>query len=194
MGLEGSDMSGRASMLIARPAKRDTATFFKLDARFDLVVDEVVVGALVYRIRTETAEISLRNADYRAGRARPRQDDTPLARAIRRVKGQANPGPNPILLTDAEGRVHAQAEERRGNAWIEAAGQRFEMRRRSAFSRRLDLYPEAGAEPVGSVGQTSAVSTSLTSDCLPEIGELLQAFLIALLIDTTVVALDRSNP
>ena len=60
-------MSGRASMLIARPAKRDTATFFKVDARFDLVVDEVVVGGLLYRIRTETAEISLRNGEYRAG-------------------------------------------------------------------------------------------------------------------------------
>ena len=175
-------------MLIARPAKRDTATFFKLDARFDLIVDEVVVGGLLYRIRTETAEISLRNAEYRAGRARPRQDDTPLARAIRRVKGQANPGPNPILLTDAEGRVHAQAEERRGNAWIEAAGQTFEMRRRSAFSRRLDLYPETGAGPVGSVGQTSAVSASLTADCLSEISELLQAFLVALLLNPMLAA------
>ena len=111
-------------MLIARPAERDTATFFKVDARFDLVVDEVVVGGLLYRIRTETAEISLRNADYRAGRARPRQDDTPLARAIRRVKGQANPAPNPILLTDADGRVHAQAEERRGNAGSKRPGKR----------------------------------------------------------------------
>ena len=178
-------------MLIARPARRDTATFFKVDARFDLVVDEVIVGGLVYRIRTETAEISLRNADYRAGRARPRQDDTLLARAIRRVKGQANPGPNPVLLTDADGTVHAQAEQRRDNTWIEAAGQVFEMRRRSAFSGRFDLYPATGAEPVGSVGQTSAVSTSLTSDCRPEVGELIQAFFIALLLDATVVGLDR---
>jgi hypothetical protein len=180
-------------MLIARPAKRDRATFFKVDARFDLVVDEVVVGGLVYQIRTETAEISWRTAEYRAGRARPRQDDTPLARAIRRVKGQTNPGPNPILLTDADGGIRAQAEERRGVTWIEAAGQTFELRRRSAFSRRFDLYPEATREPVGSVGQTSALSTSITSDCLPEVGELIQAFLIALLIDTTFVALDRSS-
>ena len=181
-------------MLIARAVKTDTVTCLKPDDRFEFVVDGETIGGLVYQVRSETAEIGLRNEGYRAGRARPRQEDTPLARAIRRVKGQANSGPNPILLTDAEGRVHAQAEERRGNAWIEAAGQRFEMRRRSAFSRRFDLYPEAGAEPVGSVGQTSAVSTSLTADCLPEVGELIQAFLIALLIDTTFVALDRSNP
>ncbi len=180
-------------MLIARPAQRDRETFFKIDARFDLVADEVVVGGLVYLIRPETAEISLRNAQYRAGRARPRQDDTPLGRAIRLVKGQANQGPNPILLTNSDGRVHAQAEERRGAAWIEAAGRTFEMRRRSAFSRRFDLYLEKGGEPVGSVGQTSAVSTSLTADCLPEVGELIQAFLIALLIDATFVALDRSS-
>ncbi len=178
-------------MLIARPARRDTATFFKVDARFDLVVDEVIVGGLVYRIQTETAEISLRNADYRAGRTRPRQDDTLLARAMRRVKGQANPGPNPVLLTDADGTVHAQAEQRRGNTWIEASGQMFEMRRRSAFSGRFDLYPATGAEPVGSVGQTSAVSTSLTSECRPEVGELIQACLIALLLDATFVGLDR---
>ncbi len=181
-------------MLIARPVERDTATFFKVDGRFDLVVDEVVVGELVYRIRTELTEISLRNTQYRAGRARPRQDDTPLARAIRRAKGQANPALNPILLTTADASVLGQAEERRGNAWIEAAGQTFEMRRRSTFSGRFDLYSEAGAEPVGSIGPTSAVSTSWTSDCRPEVGELIQAFFIALLIDTTFVALDRSNP
>ena len=181
-------------MLIARPVERDTATFFRVDARFQLVVDEVVVGGLVYRIRTETTEIVLRNAQYRAGRARPRQDDTPLARAIRRAKGQANPGPNPILLADADGMVHAQAEERRGSAWIQVAGQSFEMRRRSEFSRRYDLYLETNSQPVGSVGPTDALSTSLTSDCLSEISELLQAFLFALLFDPMLAAGDRATP
>ena len=181
-------------MLIARPAKRDTATFFKVDARFDLVVDEVVVGGLVYRVRSEASEIALRTEVYRAGRARPRQDDTPLARAIRRVKGQENIGSNPVLLTDAAGRVHAKAEARRGGARIEIAGQSFELRRRSEFSRRFDLYLETTPKPVGSVGQTDALSTSLTSDCLFEISELLQAFLVALLLDPMLVALDRSNP
>jgi hypothetical protein len=181
-------------MLIAHAAKQDTATFFKVDARFDLVVDEVVVGGLVYRVRSETSEITLRNEDYRARRARPRQDDTPLARAIRRVKGQENIGPNPVLLTDAAGRVHAKAEARPGGARIEIAGQSFEMRRRSVFSRRFDLYLETSPQPVGSVGQTDALSTSLTSDCPSEISELLQAFLVALLLDAMLATLDRSNP
>lgn len=181
-------------MLIARPVERDTATFFRVDARFRLVVDEAVVGGLVYRVRSESTEITLRNEDYHAGRARPRQDDTPLARAIRRVKGQANPGPNPILLTDAGGIVHAQAEERRGSAWIEAVGQSFEMRRRSEFSRRYDLYSDSSPQPVGSVGPTDALSTSLTSDCLSEISELIQAFLLALLLDPMLAARDRFNP
>ena len=88
-------------MLIARAVQPDAVTWFKTDARFDLVLDGQAIGELVYRVRSEATEFTLCGADYHAGRARPRQDDTPLARAIRRVKGQGTTAPNPVLLTDA---------------------------------------------------------------------------------------------
>ncbi len=74
-------------MLIARASKRDASTRFV------------------------TAEITLRSAAYRMARECPRKDEALFGIAVRVVSGQEKPGPNPIRLTDAAGRILASAEE-----------------------------------------------------------------------------------
>jgi hypothetical protein len=70
---------------------------------------------------------------------------------------------------------------------------RFELRRRSMFSRRFDLYRDGIPVPLGSAGQESLFSISLTCDLKAEVPVLLQAFLFALLFDKTFVGLDRPS-
>jgi hypothetical protein len=65
---------------------------------------------------------------------------------------------------------------------------------RFAHDARLELFDEEGPiGALGSAGQRSSFSTWLTSVLPPEIAPLLQAFLFALLLDATFVALDRST-
>ena len=142
-------------MLIARASKRDASARFKRDARVDLILDGEAIGGLVYAIGPETAEITLRGAAYRMARERARKDEALFGMAVRVVRGQEKPGPNPIRLTDTAGRILASAEEAPRGAAISFGGERFAFRRRSAFSPRYDLYAENREQPLGSVGQRS---------------------------------------
>ena len=180
-------------MLIARASKRDAATQFKFDARVDFILDGEAIGGLVYTIGRETAEITLRGAAYRMARERARTYELLFRMAVRVVRGQEKPGPNPIRLTDAAGRILASAEEAPRGTAISFGGERFAFRRRSVFSPRYDLYAENGEQPLGSAGQRSLFSTSLTAEFSPDLSELLQAFLLTLIYDMTFVALDQSS-
>ena len=180
-------------MLIARPAKRDAKTRFAADARVDYFRDGEPIGGLVYAIGPETATITLGGEVFRFARERPRKDEALTQAGIRVALGKVKPPPNPILLTDASGRMLAKALETGRGSAIAMGEDRFELRRHSVFSRRFDLYREGGSTPLGSVGQKSMFSTELTSDLPPEAPELLQAFLFALLFDMTFVSLDRSS-
>jgi hypothetical protein len=180
-------------VLIARPAKRDAATRFARDARVDLIEDGQAVGALVYEIGPETTTITLRGETFRAARECPRKDELLYQAGMRLALGGEKPAPNPILLIDASGRMLAKALEAGGRTAIAKGDDRFELRRRSVFSRRFDLYRDGNSAPLGSAGQGSFFSTSLTCDLKPEVPELLQAFLFALLFDMTFVGLDRSS-
>ena len=180
-------------MLIARATKRDGKTRFARDARVDLIEDGEAIGAIVYAIGPETATITLRGETYRSGRAKPRRDSVLFRAAVWLARGGEAPPPNPILLTDAAGRSLAEALESNRGALIRMGDQKFEFRRRSPFSRRYDLYREGISGALGSSGQKSLFSTVLTSDLAPEVPALLQAFLFALLLDITFVALDRSS-
>jgi hypothetical protein len=180
-------------MMTARSAKRDAATRFARDARVDLFDGEEAIGSLVYEIGPETATIALSGETYRAARERPRKDEALYQAAIRLASGGEKPPANPILLTDANGRVLARAEDAGKGIAIRSGGELYEFRRRSIFSRRYDLYRQGSARPLGSAGQRSLFSTSMTSDLPSEIPALLRAFLFALLFDMTFVALDRSS-
>ncbi len=180
-------------MLIARAAKRDSKTRFARDARVDLIEDGEAVGAIGYAIGPETATISLRGETYGSGRAKPRRDVVLYRAAIRLARGGQPPPPNPILLTDAAGRVLGEALETGKQTLIRMGDEKFEFRRRSLFSRRFDLAREGDPAPLGSAGRKSLFSTELTCDLPPEVPTLLQAFLFALLFDMTFVALDRSS-
>ncbi len=180
-------------MMIARPAKRDAATRFARDARVDLFDGEQAIGGLIYEIGPETATIALSGETYCVARERPRKDETRYQAAIRLAGGGEKPPANPILLTDATGRVLACAENADKSIAISSGGRLFEFRRRSFLSRRYDLYRQGSATPVGSAGQRSLFATSMTSDLPSEIPALLQAFLFALLFDITFVAMDRSS-
>jgi hypothetical protein len=170
-------------MLIARSVTRAELSWFRPDQIFDLVRDGDVVGRLVCRTGAEAADITLGGASFRAARAHPRREDTPLARAVRIAKGLPAAGPNPVRLIDASGLVRAKAEEGPDGVGIEVEGQTFKMRRRSAYALRFDLYAGASPGPIGSVGQMDALSASLVSECTPEIDDLAQAFLLALVAD-----------
>jgi hypothetical protein len=179
-------------VLEARPAKRDAANRFSRDVRYEIYEADAPIGALVYDIKSERATLTIRGRPFTAARERPRQDEAVYRAAMRKLSGAEKPPNDPMLLKDADGAVIAQGESKGTAGWLIARGEeRFDMRRRSAFSRLYDLYREGQSRALGAIGPKAFFTTRFHVDLPDEFDALFQAFTIALHTDLTFVALSR---
>jgi hypothetical protein len=140
-------------MLIAKPGKGTFKTAVGLEARAELFADEEKIGSLFYELGAERATIDLRGETFFATRQRPRAGgEFILSPLIRLIRGEKLP-PNPFILTDVSGRQLATALKGRGGTVIEAAGERFEVRRSSTIPHSNDLIREGVETPLGTVSK-----------------------------------------
>jgi hypothetical protein len=179
-------------MLEARPAKRDAASRFSRDVRYDIYQADAAIGALVYDIKLESAALDVRGEAFTAARERKRQDGVLYQAALRKLaRGEKLPA-NPVVLKDAGGAVLAQAESKGAAGWLIARGdEEFELRRRSAFSRLYDLYRQGQGQALGSVGPRKFFTTRFHVDLPSEFDAPFQVFTIALHTDLTFVELSK---
>ncbi len=177
-------------MLEARPAKRDAASRFSRDVRYDIYQADAAIGALVYDIKSESAALNVRGEAFTAARERKRQEGVLYQAVLRKLARGENPPANPVVLKNAGGAVLAQAESKGAAGWLIARGdETFELRRRSAFSRLYDFYRLGQGQALGAIGPRTFFTTRFHVDLPDEFDAPFQVFTVALHTDLTFVAL-----
>lgn len=180
-------------MLTTRASKRKGTAFSIHDLRFDILDDGTPAGNLIYDKRDMSAALTLDGKAYTIGRATARPDERLYQTLIRVLAGGAKPPANPYALKDASGQVVALAEKTKRGVAVSHGDEGFVFRKPSFFSRPYHLYREGSDQSLGAVGQKKFFTTTLHMDLPAGFDRAFQVFLLALLLNLTMQALESST-
>ena len=180
-------------MLTARASKRTGTPFSIHDLRFDILDEGKPIGILIYDKRDMRALLSLDGKTYRAQHSTDRQDEQLYQTLIRVLAGGEKPPTNPYAIMDASGQALALAEKTRQGFAVCRGDDGFAFRKRSWFSRPYHLYRAGSDQSLGSVGQKKFFTRTLHMDLPAEFDVPFQVFLLLLLLNATMEALERST-
>ena len=96
-------------------------------------------------------------------------------------------------LKDASGQVVALAEKTKRGVAVSHGDEGFVFRKPSFFSRPYHLYREGSDQSLGAVGQKKFFTTTLHMDLPAGFDRAFQVFLLALLLNLTMQALESST-
>jgi hypothetical protein len=180
-------------MLTTRPSKREGTPFSIHDLRYDILDEGKPIGALVYDRRDMRAALTLDGMAYRAEHSTDQQDERLYQTLIRVLAGGAKPPANPYALKDATGRVLALAEKTKQGFAVSRGEEGFIFRKPSFFSRPYHLYLGSSDQSLGSVGQKKFFTRTLHMDLPADFDAPFQVFLLVLLLNLTMKALENST-
>jgi hypothetical protein len=180
-------------MLTTRASKRKGTPFSIHDLRFDILDEGKPIGNLIYDKRDMSAALMLDGETFAAARAMDRPDERLYQTLIRVLSGGEKPPANPYAIKDASGRVLALAEKTKQGFAVSRSDEGFVLRKPSFFSRLYHLYRAGSDQSLGSVGQKRFFTTTLQTDLPAEFDRPFQVFLLVLLLNLTMEALERST-
>ncbi len=179
-------------MLVAQPGKRDNAGFFSTDLIYDIVDEGKEIGRLVYSKKELRGSLTLGDEAYRIERLTGARDERLYQALIRVMTGGAKPPANPYALKDAGGRALALGEQIRQGFAVGRGDDSFTFRKPSLFSRLYHLYRHGSEDSLGSVGQEKLLGRTLHMRLPAEFDPAFQVFLLALLLNLGMQALENS--
>jgi hypothetical protein len=180
-------------MLTARASKRKGTPFSIHDLRFDILDEGKPIGNLIYDKRDMRAALTLDGKAYRAEHATEQQDERLYQTLIRVLAGGEKPPTNPYAIKDASGQALALAEKTKQGFAVCCGDDSFAFRKPSWFSRPYHLYRAGSDQSLGSVGQKKFFTTTLHMDLPAEFDAPFQVFLLLLLLNATMEALEQST-
>jgi len=180
-------------MLTARASSRKGTPFSIHDLRFDILDEDKPIGNLIYDKRDMRAALTLDGNTYTAERATDRSDERLYQTLLRVLAGGAKPPANPYALKDASGQVLAVAEKTKQGFSVSRGEEGFAFRKPSFFSRPYHLYREGSDQSLGAVGQKKFFTTTLHMDLPADFDRAFQVFLLVLLLNLTMQALESST-
>jgi hypothetical protein len=185
---------GRGLMLTTRASKRQGTPFSIHDLRYDILDEGEPIGTLVYDRRDMRAALTLDGKAYTVRYSTDQHDEMLYQTLIRVLSGGAKPPANPYALKDADGQVLALAEQTKQGFAVSRGEEGFVLRKPSFFSRPYHLYRAGTDQSLGWVGQKKFFTTTLAMDLPAGFDAPFQVFLLALLLNLTMKALETSSP
>ena len=177
-------------MLTTRSSKRDKVGFFNTDVMLDILDEGRPIGSLVYRKKTMSAAITIDARDYTVKRLSDRPDEKVYQALVRVVTGSEKPPPNPWVLKDAAGTTLALAEQSKRSFAVSRGAESFTFRK---VSRPYHLYRRDSDQSLGSVGQEKLLGGTLHMDLPTEFDPPFQVFLLVLVLNVAMQALENST-
>jgi len=180
-------------MLTTRASKQKGTPFSIHDLRFDILDEDEPIGNLIYDKRDMRAALTLHGKAYMVERSTDQQDERLYQTLIRVLAGRAKPPANPYAIKDASGQVLALAEKTRQGFAVCRGDDGFAFRKPSWFYRPYHLYRAGSDQSLGSVGQKKFFTSTLHMDLPAEFDAPFQVFLLLLLLNATMEALEQST-
>jgi hypothetical protein len=165
-------------MLVARGAKRDTTSRFKIDRRLEILADDKLIGELTCDLGATQGTLTLGATSFTFD-SREADTDECLSQLLAKNASKVKSGKS-LVLMDASGRVLGLARQVKSAFFVSNGQEAFELRKLSTFARPYHLYRIDSDRSLGWAGQRSFFGRTLEIDLPSEFDTEFQVFILVL--------------